>query len=123
MPVSCCSVGCTNRFSVGSGIGFFVFPVDKACKDKWVRAVSRQNWQPTASSRICGEHFVSGKPSRDPNSVDYVPTLFKDGKKRLKVTASKGRSERRSRREKVKEDKALEESKDIATSKKRLEYL
>jgi hypothetical protein len=115
MPVSCCSVGCTSRFSVGSGIGFFVFPVDKARKDKWVRAVSRQNWQPTASTRICGEHFVSGKPSRDPNSVDYVPTLFKDGKKRLKVTASKGRSERRSCREKVKEDKTLEESKDIAT--------
>ena len=27
-------------------------------------------------SLLCGNHFVSGKPTDDPGSVDFVPSLF-----------------------------------------------
>ena len=34
MPVSCCAVDCTNRFTKGSGVGFFIFPVNPERKKK-----------------------------------------------------------------------------------------
>ena len=37
MPVSCCVVNCANRFQKGSGIGFYVFPVDSERKQRWVQ--------------------------------------------------------------------------------------
>ena len=27
----------------------------------WIRALKRKDWVPTAHSRICGDHFVSGE--------------------------------------------------------------
>ena len=41
MPVSCCTVGCANRYKKGSGLGFFHFPVDLQHRETWVKAVSR----------------------------------------------------------------------------------
>ena len=35
-------------------------------------------WKPTKNSRICGDHFVSGKFSIESNHPDYVPSLFND---------------------------------------------
>ena len=31
---------------------------------------------------LCSEHFVSGRPSKDLEDVDHVPTIFKDAKHR-----------------------------------------
>ena len=85
MPVSCCAVNCTNRFSKGSGVGFFQFPVDPRKKELWIRAISRvdtsgRKWEPSVHDRICGVHFVSGRPSKDESAIDYVPTIFRDAK-------------------------------------------
>ena len=41
MPVNYCAVNCTNRFTAGSGIGFFVFRVNNDRRKRWVRAISR----------------------------------------------------------------------------------
>ena len=35
--------------------------------------------------RICSKHFVSERPSKDPNDVDYIPTVFTDAKRRTNV--------------------------------------
>lgn len=61
MVHSCCAYGCTNRFVKDSGIGFFRFPRDTDRRKQWIRAVSRQNWEPLEETRICGQHFQSGK--------------------------------------------------------------
>ena len=87
MPVSCCAVNCTNRFSKGSGVGFFQFPVDPRKKELWIRAISQveasgRKWEPSVHNRICGVHFVSGRPSKDESTIDYMPTIFRDAKKR-----------------------------------------
>ena len=35
-------------------------------------------WNPNKESKICAQHFISGKPSFDRTKVDYVPTVFDD---------------------------------------------
>ena len=105
MPVSCCAVNCTNRFKAGSGIGFYVFPVNEDKRKAWIRAVSRYKWQPKPSDRLCGAHFVKGRPSKDPNDIDFIPTIFVDKKRRVRVPAVDSmRAERRAKREKSREE-------------------
>ena len=50
----------------------------------WVCAISQANWEPSKYNRLCGEHLVSGRPSDDPSDIDYVPSVFKDAKRRSK---------------------------------------
>ncbi|XP_049520510.1 uncharacterized protein LOC119444346 [Dermacentor silvarum] len=39
--------------------------------------VDGSTWKPTANSRVCSEHFISGEPSRFPDHPDNVPSVFK----------------------------------------------
>lgn len=87
MPVSCCAVICMNHFSKGPGVGFVQFPVDLRRKELWIQAISQvdtsgRKWEPSVYDRICGVHFVSGQPSKDESAIVYVPTIFRDAKKR-----------------------------------------
>ena len=47
----------------------------------------------------CGEHFVSGRLSRDPTNVDSVPTLFKGGRRRVNCSIPDQKKEERSTKE------------------------
>ena len=101
MPVSCCAVNCTNHFKKGSGIKFYIIPANDDKRRTWVRAIFRANWEPSKYDRLCGEHFVSGGPSDDPSDIDYVPSVFKDGKRRSQCRPiNRDREERRSKRAK-----------------------
>ena len=98
-------MNCTNRFKTGSGIGFYVFPVNEDKRKAWIRAVSRDKWQPKPSDRLCGAHFVKGRPSKDPNDIDFIPTIFEDKKRRVRVPAvGSMRAERRAKRAKSREE-------------------
>ena len=63
-------------------IGFFVVQrKDTERTRKWALAISRQNpngslWMPSKHSLLCGRHFVSGEPTDDPRSVDFIPSVF-----------------------------------------------
>ena len=59
-----------------------------------------------SSDRYCGEHFVSGRLSRDPkNVVDCVPTLFKGGRRRVNCSIPyQNREERSAKRAKVRKE-------------------
>ena len=76
MPVSCAAVGCTQRFQKGSGVGFSRFPVESSKKMRWIVAMRRDKWVPGDYSYICGKHFISGRPSKNPKDPDYVPSIF-----------------------------------------------
>ena len=78
----CSSVDCHNCQIVDGkrrGIKFYRFPADPQRRKLWELRVKRMDWQPTPSSRLCSEHFVSGSKSDDPKDVDYLPSLFKAG--------------------------------------------
>ncbi len=68
-------------------MGFLQFPVDPRKKELWIRAISRvdasgRKWEPLVHKRICGVHFVSGRPSKDESAIDYMSTIFRDANKR-----------------------------------------
>ena len=81
--MSCCTVNGTNRFKQDSGIGFYTTPARQVRREVWLKAISQAWCEAKSSDRLCDEHFVSGRPSRDTKNVDYVPKLFKDGKQRV----------------------------------------
>ena len=62
MPKNCCVVKCTNWMGKKEGLRFFRFPLtnEERCK-RWIAAVRREHWQPGKSTRICNEHFITGK--------------------------------------------------------------
>ena len=63
---NCVAFGCKNYVGKKRGLSFFRFPLkDKDRCSRWTAAVKRANWKPTKSSRLCNEHFVTGKLRRN----------------------------------------------------------
>ena len=62
MVKNCCVVGYKNYIGKKPGLRFFRFPLSDADRcSKWEAAVRRQHWKPVKSTRICNEHFITGK--------------------------------------------------------------
>ena len=84
----------------------FIFPTDAEQQKHWTVAVSRDKWLPSKHNHLCSAHFVSGRPSNVPDRVDYIPSIFTDGKKRRPAASEESRrSGRASKRLKVREDR------------------
>ena len=75
-----------------NGDHIFLLPLDGAF-DIFC-SVSRDHWQPTCWSGVCGEHFIEGSPDGDPNSPDYVPTLKMGENENTKATVESARKTR-----------------------------
>ena len=59
--MACCvAVGCSNRKN-RERVSFYRFPTENERRQRWIAAVKRDNWLPTEHSRLCSQHFVSGK--------------------------------------------------------------
>ncbi|XP_069108933.1 THAP domain-containing protein 2-like [Argopecten irradians] len=75
-----CSVrGCTKRSNGKgreTGVKFFKFPMDRHKRRSWIKALNRKDWEPTANSFLCLDHFVSGWHAYDRPELDYTPTVF-----------------------------------------------
>lgn len=77
MVICCCAVGCSNRQG-RPGKRFFAFPKDKKQRDKWIAAVKREKWVPSRYSRLCSDHFVSGKSAILNYFTGYVPITYRE---------------------------------------------
>ena len=118
--VLCVVFGCGSRSDREKGIGFYRIPsvinnkstfeeeLTTERREKWIQAISRGDTKAKdvlKSERVCGKHFVSGKPSPywDKHNVDWVPTL-ELGKKsygrEIDYEARAKRQERAKKREK-----------------------
>ena len=61
MVVSCCVVGCIQRYKANSSISFNRFPKNEPKKSLWENALKRKDWKPNENSRVCGLHFITGE--------------------------------------------------------------
>ena len=80
MVTSCAVIGCTRRHAKGTKIGFYRFPRDGEKRRLWIAALRRKNadgsdWIPGDGDRVCGDHFTTGAPHKDPSHPDYVPSV------------------------------------------------
>ena len=71
----------TNRSSNHTEVTFHCFSEDKIRQSSRNRSISRS----VGSHQICSRHFLSRRPSKDPNNVDYIPTIFTDAKRRANI--------------------------------------
>ena len=109
--VLCMIVGCSNKSgrhkvsfyrvpTVVKNQGEFMEELTAERRRKWISAVSREDLTDKIleNDRVCGEHFVSGKPaaSWDRHSIDWVPTL-KLGHSKVKVKNPQAAAERAGR--------------------------
>lgn len=85
MVNGCSVVGCkfvySRRKKLGKeGISIHRFPLEKTRREAWIRAVGKENWQPTSASAICSQHFapedmdLTGQTRRLRQGA--VPTIF-----------------------------------------------
>jgi hypothetical protein len=61
MVTTCVAFGCKYKHIKGNKVGLYRFPQNAARRKMWTNAIKRLNWEPSASSRICGKHFQTGK--------------------------------------------------------------
>ncbi|KAK9542299.1 hypothetical protein VZT92_000174 [Zoarces viviparus] len=94
MPVICAAIGCNNKFVKGSEIRFYRFPLSKPqLAGKWVNSLGMKNFNPTANTCLCSEHFRADC-FRDYNGKqflreDAVPTIFSQGQDSSKIELRK----------------------------------
>ena len=90
---TCAVVDCKNRYSKEGNKKFYPFSADKDREQIWVAALNRKHWSPTEYSRVCSDHFVTGKiilingtisfkslfasgqPLNDASHPDYAPSI------------------------------------------------
>ena len=52
MPYRCCVPKCKGNCKKGIKVSVFSFPKDEKLKQKWVHAINRENFQPSATSKV-----------------------------------------------------------------------
>ena len=61
MPHTCCVPRCNSgyRSCTDTNYAMFRFPKNPDMKQKWLRAIPRENWTISATTRVCSKHFES----------------------------------------------------------------
>ncbi|KAF2895271.1 hypothetical protein ILUMI_10904 [Ignelater luminosus] len=85
--VLCSAVGCSNRTDRNKStktdvvkITFHQFPKDIELRNKWIKAVRREDWFPSEMNVLCSTHFVEDCFNRTLSLTKLrsaaVPTIF-----------------------------------------------
>ncbi|CAN7946592.1 unnamed protein product, partial [Ixodes hexagonus] len=57
MPNKCCVPACSSNYKTGKTVQVFSFPKDEVLFKKWLRAIPRKDFAPTANNKVCALHF------------------------------------------------------------------
>lgn len=73
--ITCCVPQCFNNSKRNSELSFYVIPKDPDLRKRWLINISRKNFKPTSSHRVCSAHFEGGKKTYMNNVPTIVPKL------------------------------------------------
>ena len=59
--ITCCVPHCFNNSKRNKELSFYVIPKDKTLRKVWLSKISRKDFIPTKSHRVCSSHFEGGK--------------------------------------------------------------
>ncbi len=66
--MSCCAVGCQNRYATTDDIHYYRIPSTKTPLEaerrrRWLQAIRRTDWtdEIIRNARLCSAHFISGE--------------------------------------------------------------
>lgn len=60
MPQKCCVPGCNGNYKNGPKVHVFGFPKDASLRQKWLKSIPRDNFEPTNNTKVCEAHFPEG---------------------------------------------------------------
>ena len=70
-------VGCSAYNCTGKGKSLFLFPENPQLRKQWVRNTKRANFRPSATSRLCQDHFKPICFERNPEMMELTGVYFK----------------------------------------------
>lgn len=59
MPRKCCVPACKGNYSNGPKVSVFTFPANKELRQKWLKAICRDDFVPTKQSVVSHIYFIS----------------------------------------------------------------
>ncbi|KAG7521461.1 zinc finger with KRAB and SCAN domains 5-like [Solea senegalensis] len=79
--LDCCVSGCENLRTSSTKVKFYRLPSGHQVNRRrlWLQAIQQANGSTkelNGNARVCGAHFTSRVASMDPNSPDFVPSVF-----------------------------------------------
>ena len=75
--ITCCVPMCYNNSKRNPGLSFYVIPKDQALRKKWLLMISRKDFKPSISHRVCSAHFTGGRKTYENNIPTIVPKTIK----------------------------------------------
>ena len=73
---TCIVIGCDHK----SDLHLLIDTENKVKTNLWIQAIrehrSDNNWMPDQDDKICGRHFVGGKPGKVFGDLDFLPSMF-----------------------------------------------
>ena len=75
--VVCCVPLCKNSYRNNPELFWYVIQKDPSLRKEWLNKISRKNFNPTATHRVCSAHFVGGKKTYMNKIPTIVPNTIK----------------------------------------------
>ncbi|KAH9371125.1 hypothetical protein HPB48_004486 [Haemaphysalis longicornis] len=72
MPVKCCVPRCNEDYDSGSRVHVVAFPKDERARQRWIRAIPRNNLSVSKHSKVRERHFNPDDILREASHVDEV---------------------------------------------------
>lgn len=82
---TCCVPHCYNNSRRNPELSYYIIPKDVKLRKRWLSMISRKDFKPSSSHRVCSAHFKNGKKTY----MDNVPTIVPKTVKLTKTTPRK----------------------------------
>ena len=86
--ITCCVPLCNNNSLKNKNLSFYIIPKESNLRKKWLSLISRKNFVPSTSHRVCSVHFTGGKKTYMNNCPSLLSKQVKDNIKKTRITVN-----------------------------------